>query len=203
MIERKQSGVTTYYRTLANGEEASCGVSLEPRRISSKTAIKVIMDEGDKPGTKITLLVNTQEGQKSYEYFYEDLGKSPEERKQYFQVLVSTSVDWFDKIIVFHPASSNDNNEPSAFNPPALNPGKYSLKIGKDSIIETFMTQQLSEEELERLLEKQAEDMGTKTITVQNDWGNVIVGDIDPTTDDELIETVRRSDRIIIEHTFS
>ena len=83
---------------------------------------------------------------------------------------------------------------------PALNPEKYLLEIGKDSISEAFMTQQLSEEELEGLLKKLDKDRGPKTITVQNGWNSISVFRIDPTADEELIETARRSDWIIIDH---
>lgn len=82
----------------------------------------------------------------------------------------------------------------------ALNPSKYSLTIKGDNIVETFQTEQLSEEELKRLLKKQAEDTSPKKITLINEFSNISVFEIDPNTDEELIEEARRADTIIIEH---
>lgn len=193
MAEKNPNGINNYYRTLPDGTEARCGVRLKLSCVPPETTTKIIVNECYKPGTIIVLFVN---GDKNpYKNFYEDLGRLPKEKEQSLQALAKMAVEWCDTIIMLHSASLDDNNKP-----PALNPKTYSVQFGEDSITETFKTQELSEKELERLLEQLAEDRGSKMITIQNDWGSTTVGSIDPTMDDELIETAKRSDRIIIDH---
>lgn len=83
---------------------------------------------------------------------------------------------------------------------PTLNPSKYSLRIEGDNMVETFQTQELSEEELNTLLAKLAEDTSPKIITPIDEFngsGMPIFG-INPDTDEELIDRIRRSDTIIV-----
>lgn len=193
MVEKNPNGIKPYYRTLPDGTEARCGVRLERSCVPPEIITEIIVSEGDKPGTIIALFVNGDID--FHESPYKDLGRSPKEKEQSLQALAKMAVEWCDTIIILHSASLDDNNKL-----PALNPKKYSVSFGEDTITETFMAQQLSEEELERLLEQLAEDRGPKMITIQNDWGSTTVGDIDPAMDEELTEAAKRSDWIIIDH---
>lgn len=193
MIERDQAGIAPYYKELPNGGEAPCGMRIDLSRVSREEAFEVIISEGTKPGAKIIEFVDSDP--QPHELNYEGLGKTPKERKRFFRKSVEQGIECLEKVIILHPPSPDDNAKTEI-----SKPEKYFFLPEEEGITEIFATQKLSKEEIERLLEKLFEDAGHKTITILNRWDNGLpVYSIDP-ADEELIDLLKRSDVVIVQH---
>lgn len=109
MANKEASGFSLYYRTLPDGTEEPCGIRLNLAETQPETVSEAVIGQRDKC-VNVALILNGD--QPPLEYSNEDLGRTPNTRREVLNGVAQMANQWGKILIIMGKDTARNENDP-------------------------------------------------------------------------------------------